>query len=164
MTEKPWVLPAEAASGYGGFEMPLFLLASPITTQRAPVAFKRKILMVLGLSSLLSLSSCRIAAPSATEGIGSLLLKGKKIIKSDFLQGGSWMSPSSASCTMCEIWCIFLAVLLPLSCPRIQAWSQVQGSPGEKADGCMWPGKCVWMASNQQWLRTAGCPCSAHLP
>lgn len=111
-----------------------------------------------------SLSSCRIAAPSAAEGIGLLLLKGKKRIKSGFLQGWSWMSPSPASCTMCEIWCIFLAMLLPLSCPRIQEWSQVWGSPGEKADGCMWPGKCVWMASNQQWLCTAGCPCSAHLP
>lgn len=160
MSEKPWVLPAEAASGYGGLEMPLFLLASLITSQRALVAFKRKTQMVLGLPSLLS----RLAAPSAAEGIGSLLLKGKKKIKSGFLQRGSWMSPSPASCTMCEIWCIFLAVLLPLSCPRIQEWSQVRGRPGEKADGCMWPGKCVWMASNQQWLCTAGCPCSAHLP
>ncbi|KAM9625698.1 uncharacterized protein ACIBXB_019047 isoform 4-T7 [Morphnus guianensis] len=34
------------------------------------------------------------------------------------------MSPSLALCTMCEIRCVFLAVLLPLSCPRIQEWSQ----------------------------------------
>jgi len=60
--------------------MSLLLLASPVTSQRALVVFKSKTQMVLGLSSLLSLSlsSSRIAAPSAAEGTGSRLLKGKK--------------------------------------------------------------------------------------
>ena len=66
------------------------------------------------------------------------------------------MSPSPASCTMCEIWCVFRAVLLPLSCPRIQDWSQVRGSPGEKADGCMWPGKsCPHVGVRSQHVRAA---------
>lgn len=78
MSEKPWLLPPEAASGYGGPEMPLFLLAGPVTSQRALVAFKSKTQMVLGLSSLLPLSSRNTAAPSAAEGIGSLLFRGKK--------------------------------------------------------------------------------------
>ena len=55
VSEKPWVLPPEPASGYGGPEMPLFLLARPITSQWALVAFKSKTQMALGLSLLLSL-------------------------------------------------------------------------------------------------------------
>lgn len=55
MSKKRWLLSAEAASGYSGPEMPLFLLASPVTSQRALVAFKSKAQMVLGLPSFLCL-------------------------------------------------------------------------------------------------------------